>query len=188
MVGEKAILCDCAIESRIHIALPPRYWKARLEDFSGPLVKPVLDWLGSPTDGLFVTGPCGRGKTHLAAAMTRHLILGRIPVKFLRCADLFRDIRAIFQSHSPTAEEDLLGPLEKVRFLILDDLGAGSLSDCERRYTLDLLDTRANKMLPTVITSNWGIDQIEKLMDERIASRVNAFAYFAVGGEDRRAA
>jgi len=79
-----------------------------------------------------------------------------------------------------------MSPLEKARYLILDDLGAGSLSDCERRYTLELLDTRLNKMRPTVVTSNWSLQEIAERMDDRIASRLAGFAALELAGNDRR--
>jgi DNA replication protein DnaC len=186
MVGSMATICGCAIQSKIKIALPERYHDARLEDFSAAVRDPVTAWLEHPTDGLFVTGNCGTGKTHLGAAITRHLISKTIPVKFLRCADLFRGIREIFKSDSPYAESELMTPLEKYRVLILDDLGAGSLSDCERRYSLELIDARLSKMRPTIVTSNWNLEQIEKLMDDRIASRLSGFALLELGGKDRR--
>src|SRR5579864_5456185 len=123
MVGSMAMICGCAIQSKIKIALPERYQDARLDDFSAAVRDPVTAWLDRPTDGLFVAGNCGTGKTHLGAAITRHLISKSIPVKFLRCADLFRGIREMFKSDSPYAESELMTPLEKCRVLILDDLG-----------------------------------------------------------------
>ena len=65
-----------------------------------------------------------------------------------------------------------MSPVERMRFLVLDDLGAGSLSDCERRYTLELIDTRLNKLRPTIVTSNWNLQEIAERMDDRIASRL----------------
>jgi DNA replication protein DnaC len=179
-------MCACAIQSKIKIALPGRYQDARLDDFSAGVRNPVTAWLDRPTDGLFVSGNCGTGKTHLGAAIARHLISKSIPVKFLRCADLFRDIREMFKSNSPYAESELMTPLEKCRVLILDDLGAGSLSDCERRYSLELIDARLSKVRPTIVTSNWNLEQIEKLMDDRIASRLSGFALLELVGKDRR--
>ena len=75
----------------------------------------------------------------------------------------------------------------EIPLLVLDDLGAGSLSDHERRCTLELLERRLNAMRPTVVTTNWTIEQIGKLMDERIASRLSAFAVISFIGKDLRA-
>ena len=84
------------------------------------------------------------------------------------------------------SEESVLEPLEQVRFLILDDLGAGSLSDHERRFTHDLLDRRINRNRRTVVTSNWTLEQIAERMDDRIASRLGSFTQLELRGRDRR--
>jgi DNA replication protein DnaC len=75
----------------------------------------------------------------------------------------------------------------RTALLVLDDLGAGSLSDHERRCTLELLDKRLDAMRPTVVTTNWTIEQIGKRMDERIASRLSGFVVMAFTGKDLRA-
>jgi hypothetical protein len=41
-------------------------------------------------------------------------------------------------------------------------------------------------MRPTVVTTNWTIEQIGKRMDERIASRLSGFMVIALIGKDRR--
>ena len=79
-----------------------------------------------------------------------------------------------------------MSAVERVRFLVFDDLGAGSLSDCERRYTLELLDTRQNKLRPTVVTSNWDLQEIAERMDDRVASRLAGFAALELSGKDKR--
>lgn len=41
-------------------------------------------------------------------------------------------------------------------------------------------------MRPTVVTTNWTIEQIGERMDERIASRLSEFMVIALVGGDRR--
>lgn len=186
MISGRASLCACTIERKIHAALPERYWLAKMADFTGPAYTLVMEWLLNPTDGLFITGPCGTGKTHLAAAMVRHLVTKGANVKLMRCADFYRDVRGMFAGDALLTESAVLSPLEKARFLILDDLGAGSLSDCERRYSLEVLDVRLNKLRPTVVTSNWSVQEISERMDDRIASRLAGFMQLELAGRDRR--
>lgn len=182
----RASACQCVIEGKIQAALPGRYWKASLVDFQGATRDLADDWILNPSDGLFVTGACGTGKTHLAAAIVRHLTVKRVGVIFKRSADFYREVRELFRTDSAATECAIMSPLEKTRFLIFDDLGAGSLSDCERRYTLELLDTRLNQMRPTVVTSNWNLQQIADKMDDRIASRLAGFVALELAGKDRR--
>lgn len=144
----------------------------------------VEKWLASPGDGLFITGPVGTGKTHLAAAIVRcRLERGRRAV-FYRTAEFFAAIRESYDRN--TGERAVVDPLLTTPFLVLDDLGAGSLSDHERRFTLELLDRRGNAFLPTVCTSNWTLAEISQRMDDRIASRLAAFSSIELRGRDRR--
>lgn len=186
MISGRASQCACTIERKVRAALPERYWTAKLDDFSGPAYELVMGWLFNPSDGLFITGPCGTGKTHLAAGIVRQFILKGTGVVFKRSADFHREVREMFRQDSMVCESALMSPIEKSRFLVLDDLGAGSLSDCERRYTLELLDVRLNRMRPTIVTSNWSLQEIADRMDDRIASRLAGFAALELAGNDRR--
>lgn len=70
--------------------------------------------------------------------------------------------------------------------LIIDDLGSGGLSDFERRTTLDILNGRINALRPTIVTSNWDLQEISDRMDDRIASRLAGFTMLQMTGTDRR--
>src|SRR5262249_58728642 len=85
-----------------------------------------------------------------------------------------------------TSEEAALRDYLQPGILILDDLGAGSLSDHERRYTLEVLDRRINHLRPTVVTSNLSLKQISEHMDERIGSRLWSFQLIPFEGPDKR--
>jgi len=186
MKNGKATLCACAVERKVHTALPERYWHAKLDDFRGAAYGLAMDWLLNPSDGLFITGGCGTGKTHFAAGIVRQFILKGTNVGFKRSADFYKEVREMFKSQSEGAETSVMSPVERVRFLVFDDLGAGSLSDCERRYTLELIDTRLNKLRPTIVTSNWSLQEIAERMDDRIASRLAGFAALELSGRDKR--
>jgi hypothetical protein len=80
----------------------------------------------------------------------------------------------------------LMRPYLDASLLALDDLGAGGLSDFERRVTLEIFDRRLNDRRPTVVTTNWELESIAEKMDDRIASRLATYACLRLGGEDRR--
>lgn len=182
--GKGMIECKCAVERRVEARLPSRYRRASLLDVPEPLANSVMDWFASPGDGLFIIGQAGRGKTHLAAAIVRTLVMISHEALFLRAADFYSELRESYQSNVP--ERAIYAKYAKYRFLVLDDLGSGGLSDFQRYSTTEFLDQRINKQFPTIITSNWGLEEIAQKMDERIASRISGFACIGIEGPDRR--
>jgi DNA replication protein DnaC len=165
--------------------IPPRYWNAKLIDFGQKAIQEVENWLAEPRDGLLLTGPAGTGKTHLAAAIVRSEIEKGRSAMFRRASDFYAEIRDTFNDPDKS-EKMVVREYINVPLLALDDLGSGSLSDHERRSTLDVLDQRLNHLLPTVVTTNWPISEIAERLDERIASRLSAFRVLALVGRDLR--
>jgi DNA replication protein DnaC len=177
--------CLCRLEAIVQYALPKLYHSARFEHFSQPLRDAVMAWLDKPTDGLFLTGPAGTGKTYLAAAIVRMRIEAGKKATFRRAASLFQTLRDSYSKEGMT-EEVVLAEYMNSPMLVLDDLGAGSLSDHERRCTLEIIDRRMNDMRPTIVTSNWDVEQIADRMDERVGSRLATYTLIAFDGHDRR--
>jgi DNA replication protein DnaC len=176
--------CQCQIEQRITSALQLRYRTAKLLDFDLEVQQAIRAWLKKTSDGLLISGPSGTGKTHLGAAILRECLQKGRRAIFRRCADLYAALRETYRAAA--SEGDVLREYFGVPFLVLDDLGSGGLSDHERRNALEILDQRLNRSLPTVVTSNLGLDAIARLMDDRIASRLAGFFYFQLSGPDRR--
>jgi len=87
-----------------------------------------------------------------------------------------------------TSEAEVLRPYAAAPLVVLDDLGAGGLTDFERRATLEILDQRLNQLRPTVVTTNWELPEIAVKMDDRIASRLATFTNIRLAGADRRLA
>lgn len=176
--------CECLIERRVLSRLPPRFRKATLLDFPPPAQAAVLDWFRRPGDGLLITGPVGTGKTHLMAAIARTLLSIHQEAIFRRCGDLYLTLRETFTDE--VSELEVLDEYCRPKWVMLDDLGAGSLSDFERRTLLEILDRRFNAERPTVVTTNWSLEEIAERIDDRIASRISSLHILQLNGEDRR--
>lgn len=176
--------CICQRARRIKSELPPRFHEARLTDFPTAIVDFVTAWLAKPGDGLLLQGPAGTGKTHLAAAIIRARIEAGRRAIFRRAADLYAGLRQSYQGSG--TEEALLREYTEAPLLVLDDLGAGALTDFERRSTLEALDRRLNALLPTVVTTNLTLRDMEARLDDRIASRLSGLTKLELTGRDQR--
>lgn len=184
--GGRARRCPCWSERCVKAALPPKFHKAKVSDFDFKTSDLIAMWMRQPTDGLFLTGSVGTGKTHLAAAMIRMAIESGQRAKFKRAADFFSELRATYSMEG--SEQEVLRSHLAPRWLVLDDIGAGNVSDHERRFTLQLLDKRLNENRPTIVSTNWNLEEIAQRMDERVASRLASFTLLAFTGADRRVA
>lgn len=176
--------CECRLDRKASAAVPKRFAAASLIDFPEAIQKRVLDWFAAPQDGLFIHGSVGSGKTHLACAIVRLFFLTRRYAHFLRAAELYSCLRDCYSRNE--SEAGLLEKFVAYPLLVLDDIGAGSLSDYERRITLEILDRRLNSLKPTVVTSNWDLQFISDKLDDRIASRMAGLSILELSGGDKR--
>ncbi|MGH2522712.1 MAG: ATP-binding protein [Anaerolineales bacterium] len=122
-----------------------------------------------PEKWLVLTGTYGCGKTHLAAAIANYGLAHGQPVLFLNTPDLLDYLRASF---APSAEASYNERFEEIRtapLLILDDLGTESPTNWATEKLYQILNYRYNARLPTVITTNKDL----KELDQRVASRLS---------------
>ena len=123
------------------------------------------------TDGLYINGPVGSGKTFLAGCIANALLDSGKEVLFIVVPDLLDELKATFDSQE-TSELDLLDAARKIEYLILDDLGAHNYTEWVRNKIYSIINYRVNHLMPTVITSNISLEDLDHLLGERTTSRI----------------
>ncbi len=185
--AEKGVMrCGCVVERVVRQTLPVRFHGARVIELAAPRLRALTAWVKAPGDGLLLFGPTGTGKTWTAAALTRFLIEAGRSVLWRSAAEFFRELRDSYDQDR--SERAVLTAYASAPILVLDDLGAGSGSDFERRCAVELVERRTNQLLPTVVTTNWTLGEIAERLDDRLASRLSAFVRLEFGGPDFRLA
>lgn len=123
--------------------------------------------------GLLFTGPVGSGKTFLASAIANALLQAGLEVLFVVVPDLLEAIKNSYSRMGPeNTKSDLETRARNVPILILDDLGAHNYTDWTRNTLYALVNHRLNHELPTVITTNLSLPEMDEYLGERTISRI----------------
>ena len=119
------------------------------------------------TDWIYLTGGIGSGKSYFAAALSIDLakrgLKGKSPICFINSSKRILELSDLNKQKS----EDFKKKLEMystVPVLIIDDFGHEYKNDFIRDAIInEIITTRCNKKLFTIITSNFSLDEIEVL-------------------------
>jgi DNA replication protein DnaC len=114
-------------------------------------VRISLDYAIRLQGWLLLLGPCGCGKTHLAAAIANQRLESEGTVFFTTVPDLLDTLRAALVS--PEHYSQLYSWVPKVELFTLDDLGAQQHSAWSNEKLLQILDYCAIVALPTIFTA-----------------------------------
>jgi DNA replication protein DnaC len=166
--------CDCQNLERSHQLLkqariPPRYEHCDLESFdvrksreghANPSLEHAKICAARfvdeyPTDfGLLFVGSTGVGKTHLAVAILRELMLRKgVECLFYDFHDLLKAIRDSYNPVSQSTELNVLQPVLDAEVLLLDELAASKPSDWVKETLHHIINSRYNNKKVTLVTT-----------------------------------
>ncbi len=133
----------------------------------------ALKFARQPKGWLFFDGNTGVGKTHLAAAIANALLTRRQLVLFLNVPELLNFLRAGFHARD-ARDPDFDTRFQTIKdfpILILDDWGAQSDTPWADEQLYLILNHRTERALPTVVTSNQPLKDIEPRVRSRLMNR-----------------
>ena len=118
-------------------------------------------------------GPTGVGKTHLSLGIARVVLEKGYSVLYDSIIDL---LGAVEREHFGRSKEDTdtLSLLLSADLLIMDDLGTEFDTSFNVSTVYNIINTRLNRRLPTIISTNLSFQEIRDRYAPRIVSRLFA--------------
>ncbi len=121
----------------------------------------ALTYAENPDGWLVLKGGYGCGKTHLAAAIANARSVEGQPVLFVNTPDLLDHLRATYGPASTSSYDERFEQVRSAPLLILDDLGTQNNTEWAQEKLYQIFNFRYNGRLPTVVTTNEGLEDIE---------------------------
>ena len=146
----------------------------KAEFVSPPEVASLRDALDASEDfartlqsWLLLEGSYGCGKTHLAAAIANDAVHRGVPTLFITVPDLLDSLR--FAYHDPeTTFETRFEDIRNADLLVMDDFGTQNATPWAQEKLFQIINYRYTNKLPTVITTNLILDEIESRIRSRL--------------------
>lgn len=126
------------------------------------------DFAESPEGWLVFQGDNGCGKTHLAAAIVNYRHKVKQPALFVVVPDFLDHLRATFSPDSKVIYDQLFESVKNAPLLVLDDFGKQTTSAWAQEKLFQVINHRYNAQLPTVITTNSSIDELDSAISFRV--------------------
>lgn len=135
---------------------------------------------------IFMLGKTGLGKTHLSLAIAEKVIAKGYNVLY---DSIINYLRKIEREHfgKSSSDMDTLEIIMNADLLILDDLGSEYDTSFYVSTIYNIINTRLNKGLPTIISTNLTPQELENKYEARLISRLFAmYDYLKFVGSDIR--
>lgn len=127
------------------------------------------------SDSIIMTGGTGLGKTHLALAIANEVIKKSRGVIYISAPDMVSELEKIQFSRESQTGEITPQILAECDLLIIDDLGTEFVTNFSKTAVYNVFNSRISRGMPTIISTNLTISELEKNYTDRFVSRVTGY-------------
>lgn len=149
--------------------------------------KQYAEHFSPSTQSLFLLGKTGVGKTHISLSIAKEVIKRGFTAAYGSLLNYLRIIEKEHFGRSENSETDTLQILINADLLILDDLGSEFRTSFYESVIYNIINSRINLGLPTIINSNLSVQELQNNYNDRIISRLfSVYRMLLFVGEDIR--
>ncbi|QCT21793.1 AAA family ATPase [Jejubacter calystegiae] len=124
--------------------------------------------------GLVMCGKPGTGKNHLALAIAQHVIeKHQSTAVFTTALKIAREYKATWSKSATRSEDDVIRQFTRPDLLIIDEVGVQFGSEAEKLIMFEIINTRYERMRPTILISNQSKEELSAFIGERVIDRMN---------------
>ena len=154
--------------------------RKNIENIKRASIKFVKDFDNKETKNLLFTGNTGLGKTYMSNCIANEILKKGKNVLYQTAPVLLESvIDSKFNKYKNEKTDEFYNNILNVDLLIIDDLGAECLNSMKISELFTILNTRIlnlnNKITKTIISTNLTIEQIFRVYEERIGSRIAGY-------------
>lgn len=124
-------------------------------------------------ESLLLFGPVGTGKTFLTNCIAKELVDRGFNVLYFSADRLISGLR-VLDSWTKSEETELAKNIYSCDLLIVDDLGTEHITSYSLSKLFDCLNSRLQKNLSTIISTNHTLETLRDKYSERIFSRISS--------------
>lgn len=129
------------------------------------------------TQNFFIHGDYARGKTHLAIAQYRNLVLIEKSCMFMTMAELLAELRRA-ETDKDGRNDYFCQVRDRVRYaeefhLFIDDIDKFKITEFKFEMLFDLVDTIYRRGLGLTVTSNFGLRELRDQIDGSVLRRID---------------
>ncbi len=158
--------------------IPKIFWKAKWTDCDMTFDPPIPEG----PESMYITGPNGVGKSHLAGALAM-----RWGAEWMATPRLMMELSKCMSKYAEQTQMGIYEYWSKRRVVVVDDLLAASKTEYGIMWLLAVISARIDDDRPTVVTCDRSLKDIDAI-DSSLASRLAGFQQIRLTGRDRRMA
>ncbi|NLL90663.1 MAG: ATP-binding protein [Dehalococcoidales bacterium] len=127
----------------------------------------AFEFAKSPEGWLVLQGVTGCGKTHLASAVVNYQYQANKPALFIFVPEFLDHLRSAFNPDSKISYDQLFEKVKNTPLLVLDDFGEQAATPWAKEKLYQVINSRYNARLATIITTRCSLDEIDSPIRSR---------------------